>query len=61
MFYETGLAHERHFLGGVNLVSIPHNTAILVWYYVEALGGFPEVDREAFCGSPPWPLDLDTV
>ena len=61
MFSKTDLSHEKHFWGGVDLVSVAHDAAILVRRYMEALSSLPEVDREAFLGSSSWPLDPDTM
>ena len=61
MFCETGLAHEGHFWGSVDLVSFAHDAAILVRCYTKALISLPEVDRETFLGPSSWPLDPDTM
>ena len=61
MFRETDFAPEGHFWGGVNLVSIARDAAILVQRYAEALSSLPEVDREAFLWLSSWPLDPDTM
>ena len=58
---KAGFAHEGYFRGGVNLISITGNAAILVRRYAKALSSLPEVDGKPFLRPSPWPFNPNAV